>query len=106
MGQRVMGSITAINLLFITAIIIVSGMIIYNTIQIQKVETEKRIVEERKKAFDECVLDANREYTQTIKTKGTPMTISGKQMSGLSTEAWQAIEDQRKLDVAECEANK
>jgi hypothetical protein len=57
---------------------------------------------DRKETHDKCVLDANNKYANSIKVQGTPMFISGKDVSGLSTEQWQLINNQRLEDIKNC----
>lgn len=63
-------------------------------------------VTEHKMTHSECVLAANNKYSDSIKSSGTQMIISGKEVSGLSNEDWKAIDNQRTLDVQDCQSIK
>lgn len=51
---------------------------------------------------EDCVLNANQEYTNSIKEAGTPMTINGKEYSGLDTSEWVKLDKERMEKVSRC----
>lgn len=89
-----------ITLLIIAVSVIIIPPTVYGVLK----ERDKKFkIDGQEKLNKACILKANGKYTDTIKRYGTPMTIGGEKMVGVSIEEQKLIENERLRDVAACD---
>lgn len=55
-----------------------------------------------KKSKQQCILDANNEYSRKIGLFGTPVVVNGESYDSLSSEQWQSLNNDRLQKIKSC----